>query len=77
MDDRTRILIVDDDPIVADSLADLLEREGYATATAQGRTGGDVCAVESGGDEGQGGNHYHGHEHAPARRFRVAEKDSP
>ena len=35
MDDRTRILIVDDDPIVADSLADLLEREGYATATAQ------------------------------------------
>ncbi len=30
----TRILIVDDDPIVADSLADLLRGEGYATATA-------------------------------------------
>jgi len=29
-----KILIVDDDPIVADSLADFLGREGYATATA-------------------------------------------
>jgi DNA-binding NtrC family response regulator len=34
MPDKTRILIVDDDPIVADSLADFLGREGYATATA-------------------------------------------
>ncbi|MEX2216888.1 MAG: sigma-54 dependent transcriptional regulator [Phycisphaeraceae bacterium] len=29
-----RILIVDDDPIVADSLAEFLSREGFATATA-------------------------------------------
>jgi DNA-binding NtrC family response regulator len=29
-----RILIVDDDPIVAESLADFLHREGFATATA-------------------------------------------
>ncbi|MEX2670536.1 MAG: sigma-54 dependent transcriptional regulator [Phycisphaeraceae bacterium] len=29
-----RILIADDDPIVADSLAELLQREGYRTATA-------------------------------------------
>ena len=35
MADHTRILIVDDDPIVADSLADLLGEEGYATTTAQ------------------------------------------
>ena len=34
MPDQARILIVDDDPIVADSLADFLGREGYATATA-------------------------------------------
>ncbi len=31
---RPRILIVDDDPIVADSLAEFLSAEGYATATA-------------------------------------------
>ena len=30
----TRILIVDDDPIVAESLADFLSDEGYSTATA-------------------------------------------
>ncbi len=34
MPEQTRILIVDDDPIVADSLADFLAREGYVTATA-------------------------------------------
>ena len=34
MPDKARILIVDDDPIVAESLADFLGREGYATATA-------------------------------------------
>lgn len=34
MPDKARILIVDDDPIVADSLADFLGREGYTTATA-------------------------------------------
>jgi DNA-binding NtrC family response regulator len=34
MPEPARILIVDDDPIVADSLADFLGREGYATATA-------------------------------------------
>lgn len=34
MPNQTRILIVDDDPIVADSLADFLGREGYATSTA-------------------------------------------
>jgi DNA-binding NtrC family response regulator len=34
MTDQTRILIVDDDPIVADSLADFLGREGYDIATA-------------------------------------------
>ena len=34
MADDTRILIVDDDPIVADSIAEFLSREGYPTATA-------------------------------------------
>ena len=34
MRDKTRILIVDDDPIVAESLADLLRRDGHDTATA-------------------------------------------
>jgi len=34
MPDKTRILIVDDDPIVADSLADFLTKEGYDTTTA-------------------------------------------
>ncbi len=34
MPEQARILIVDDDPIVADSLAEFLSREGYATATA-------------------------------------------
>jgi len=34
MPDKARILIVDDDPIVAESLSDFLDREGYATATA-------------------------------------------
>jgi len=34
MPEKARILIVDDDPIVADSLADFLSREGYTTATA-------------------------------------------
>jgi DNA-binding NtrC family response regulator len=34
MPEPARILIVDDDPIVADSLAEFLGREGYATATA-------------------------------------------
>ncbi|MEX0774235.1 MAG: sigma-54 dependent transcriptional regulator [Phycisphaeraceae bacterium] len=34
MTDKTRILIVDDDPIVAESLAEALERDGYTTATA-------------------------------------------
>ncbi|MBI1337770.1 MAG: response regulator [Phycisphaera sp.] len=31
---RPRILVVDDDPIVADSLADFLHHEGYSVATA-------------------------------------------
>ena len=34
MPDQTRILIVDDDPIVAESLADFLKADGYSTATA-------------------------------------------
>jgi DNA-binding NtrC family response regulator len=34
MADRPKILIVDDDPIVAESLAELLAAEGYRTATA-------------------------------------------
>ncbi|MEM9419108.1 MAG: sigma-54 dependent transcriptional regulator [Planctomycetota bacterium] len=34
MPGKTRILIVDDDPIVADSLADVLREEGHDTATA-------------------------------------------
>ena len=34
MKHEARILIVDDDPIVAESLAEFLAREGYATATA-------------------------------------------
>ena len=34
MSDATRILIVDDDPIVAENLADFLEREGYGVAIA-------------------------------------------
>ena len=31
---RPRILIADDDPIVADSLGDFLRQEGYGVATA-------------------------------------------
>ena len=31
---RPRVLIVDDDPITAESLADYLSEEGYDTATA-------------------------------------------
>ena len=34
MAEKARILIVDDDPIVADSLADFLANEGYDTSTA-------------------------------------------
>jgi DNA-binding NtrC family response regulator len=34
MSEKTRVLIVDDDPIVAESLADFLMEEGYAAATA-------------------------------------------
>lgn len=34
MDQSTRILIVDDDPIMAENLADLLSKEGYVTITA-------------------------------------------
>lgn len=34
MPKNPRILIVDDDPIVAESLAEFLSREGYSTATA-------------------------------------------
>lgn len=34
MSQKPRILIVDDDPIVAESLADFLHREGYGVATA-------------------------------------------
>ncbi len=34
MAQQTRVLIVDDDPVVADSLAEALSHEGYATATA-------------------------------------------
>ncbi len=34
MPDKPRILIVDDDPIVAESLAEFLAREGYVTTTA-------------------------------------------
>ena len=33
MPQTPRILIVDDDPVVADSLAEFLGQEGYATAT--------------------------------------------
>ena len=53
---QTRILIVDDDPIVADSIAEFLSREGYAMGTAGDgneamsildqdatRTGADQC----------------------------------
>ena len=34
MTDESRILVVDDDPIVADSLAEFLDREGYLSSTA-------------------------------------------
>ena len=33
---QPRILIVDDDPIVAESLAEFLQHEGWNTATAVG-----------------------------------------
>ncbi|MDP7347542.1 MAG: response regulator, partial [Phycisphaeraceae bacterium] len=34
MTDESRILVVDDDPIVADSIAEFLDREGYLSSTA-------------------------------------------
>jgi len=34
MSEKVRILIVDDDPVVAESLAEFLDHEGYTTATA-------------------------------------------
>ena len=54
MAEKTRILIVDDDPIVADSLADLLGQEGYATSTAQ--DGQEALALlETGNGNGEVG----------------------
>ena len=43
MAQSTRILIVDDDPIVAESLAELLAREGYSTVTAG--DGGEALTI--------------------------------
>lgn len=42
MPDKTRVLIVDDDPAICDSVKAILEGNGYATATAlSGREGVD------------------------------------
>ena len=52
----TRILIVDDDPIVADSLAEFLSQEGYVTATAgDGNEALDILDQANGGSNGSGG----------------------
>lgn len=49
MADKTRILIVDNDPIVAESLADLLADEGYDVTTAgDGREALDLLAAANG-----------------------------
>ena len=50
---RLRILIVDDDPIVAESLAEFLAREGYGTATAG--DGNEALAMLSGHGPGETG----------------------
>ncbi len=62
MSTHPRILIVDDDPIVADSLADFLTHEGFETATANDGTEalqaiGPANAAEAGavGAQGQAG----------------------
>ncbi len=47
--DASRILIVDDDPIVVDSLADFLVHEGYRTATAG--DGNEALAMLAGADD--------------------------
>lgn len=47
-----RILIVDDDPVVAESIAEFLGREGYLTATAgDGNEALDLLDHAGGGDE--------------------------
>lgn len=53
MAEKTRILIVDDDPIVADSLAEFLRNDGYGTATAgDGREALAMLAEAKAGDAG-------------------------
>lgn len=53
MADKTRILIVDNDPIVAESLADLLAAEGYEVSTAgDGREALDLLAAANGRSPG-------------------------
>lgn len=52
----TRILVVDDDPIVAESLAELLNTQGYETATANdGQEALDVLADAQQGGASAGG----------------------
>ncbi|MEX0887308.1 MAG: response regulator, partial [Phycisphaeraceae bacterium] len=54
MVEQARILIVDDDPIVAESLADFLAEAGYATATAHDAAEA-LAALEGGGNSSGGG----------------------
>ncbi len=55
MPDKTRILIVDDDPIVADSLADFLGAEGYDITTAcDGKEAISILDDDSANPSGQG-----------------------
>lgn len=52
-DDAPRILIVDDDPIVADSIAEYLAGEGYVTATANGASEALQTLSEASGSDAE------------------------
>lgn len=52
MDQQTRILVVDDDPIVAESIGEFLSQEGYITATAgNGNEALELIDHANGGEE--------------------------
>lgn len=65
--DRPRVLVADDDPIVAESLAEFLQADGYDTATAfDGEEALDSLAQAEKPSQGPGGQHL------PARPFAIA-----